>query len=259
MNQSNFYVFLIVSIITLSMSSCKLRQKIVYFSSNTGDTTSLNNISYTPKLKVDDLISIIVIDNDKEAVEPFNLASTSTSQSGYLNGTNQLNGYLIDRSGMVNIPVIGKIKLAGLYRNEAVDLIENELKQFLNNPVVYISILNFKVTILGEVNAPGTFRIPNERITLLEAVGLAGDLKITGVRNNILVIRENDGKKEEYRVDLLSKNIYNSPVYYLNQNDVVYIEPNKASMSNSTFVRTNGSLIVSITSLIVSTLILITR
>jgi polysaccharide export outer membrane protein len=241
------------------MSSCKLRQKIVYFSSNTGDTTSLNNISYTPKLKVDDLISIIVIDNDKEAVEPFNLASTSTSQSGYLNGTNQLNGYLIDRSGMVNIPVIGKIKLAGLYRNEAVDLIENELKQFLNNPVVYISILNFKVTILGEVNAPGTFRIPNERITLLEAVGLAGDLKITGVRNNILVIRENDGKKEEYRVDLLSKNIYNSPVYYLNQNDVVYIEPNKASMSNSTFVRTNGSLIVSITSLIVSTLILITR
>jgi polysaccharide export outer membrane protein len=259
MNQSNFYVFLLVSIITLSLTSCKLHQKIVYFSSNTSDTNSINNVSYTPKLKVDDLVSIIVIDNDKEAVEPFNLASTTTIQSGYLNGTNQLNGYLIDQSGMVNIPVIGKIKIAGLYRNEAVDLIENELKQFLNNPVVYISILNFKVTILGEVNAPGTFRIPNERITLLEAVGLAGDLKITGVRNNILVIRENDGKKEEYRVNLLSKNIYNSPVYYLNQNDVVYIEPNKASMSNSTFVRTNGSLIVSITSLIVSTLILITR
>jgi polysaccharide export outer membrane protein len=253
-----FFLFSIV--LTLILGSCKTREKIVYFTKNEIDSTlNMNNLYYTPKLKIDDLLSIIVTDNDKESVEPFNSSVTATAQSGYLNGTNQLNGYLIDRSGMVNLPVIGKIKIAGLFRDEAVNLIENELKKYLNNPVVQLSILNFKVTVLGEVQSPGTFRIPNERITLLEAIGLAGDLKITGVRKNVLVIRESDGKKEEFRVDLTSKNLYNSPVYYLNQNDVVYIEPNKASISNSTFVRTNGSLIVSITSLIISTLILINR
>jgi polysaccharide export outer membrane protein len=229
-------------------TSCKLREKIVYFN----DASSLENNSqnFSPVLEKDDLVSITVSDLDVESVALFNSPNNNISLN---------NGYLIDEDGEVNLPIIGKIKIAGLKRKDAIILIENELKKYLNNPVVQLSILNFKITILGEVNLPGTYRVTNERITILEAIGLAGDLKLTGVRNNVLLIREVDNKKTEIRLDLTSKEIFSSNGYFLKQNDVVYVEPNLASRANSTFAKTNGPIFISFTAVLLSTLILITR
>jgi polysaccharide export outer membrane protein len=233
---------------------------MVYFNSQTADTIEvIENASFDVKLKVDDFVSIIVSDLDEESTAQFNLKFGANSISGYTNGTNMLNGYLINSQGMINLPILGKIEVAGLSKNELVELLENKLKEYLKNPVVNVSIQNYKVTVLGEVNLPGTYRIPNDRITILEAIGLAGDLKITGIRKNVLVIREIDGIKTKYRVDLTKSNLFNSPVYYLHQNDVVYVEPNIASLANSTFVKSNGTLFISITSLVLSTLILISK
>ncbi|HNQ20114.1 MAG TPA: SLBB domain-containing protein, partial [Bacteroidales bacterium] len=138
-------------------------------------------------------------------------------------------------------------------------MLENKYANYLQHPIVNIHIENFKITVLGEVNHPGTFKIPNERITILEAIGLAGDLKIAGERKNVLVIRDNDGIKTEYRVDLTSTDILYSPVYYLEQNDVVYVEPNYTARRQATVWRTEGSLFISLTSLIVTTLSIIFR
>ncbi|MDX1653554.1 MAG: polysaccharide export protein, partial [Brumimicrobium sp.] len=124
---------------------------------------------------------------------------------------------------------------------------------------VSIQIQNFKVTVLGDVQSPGTFTIPNERITIIEAIGIAGDLKMTGNRKNLLVLRDRNGVKTEYRIDLTSKNVLNSPVYYLEQNDVIYVEPNAAARSTGTFWRTSGGIIISLTSLVITTVVLITK
>lgn len=253
-------VFLIIGLTLLLLPSCKLREKMVYFNASNSDTIQVNeNISYDVILKVDDFVSIIVSDLDEESTAQFNLKVTFNQITGYSNGSNVLIGYLIDKEGMVNLPILGKIKLAGYSKTEAIEILENKLKDFLKNPVVNITIQNYKVTVLGEVNMPGTFRIPNDRVTILEAIGLAGDLKITGVRKNISVVREVNGNKTKYKVDLTSDNLFSSPVYYLHQNDVVYVEPNFNALANSTFLKSNGTIFISITSLVLSTLILLTR
>jgi len=253
-------VFLIIGLTILLLPSCKLREKMVYFNAHGSDTIEVKeNTSYDVKIKIDDFLSIMISDLDEESTAQFNMKITFNQITGYSNGSNVVFGYLVDNEGMVNMPVIGRLKLAGLSRNEAVSLIENKLKEYLKSPVVNITIQNYKVTVLGEVNMPGTFRIPNDRITILEALGLAGDLKITGVRKNISVVREINGVKSKYKVDLTSENLFSSPVYYLHQNDVVYVEPNYNSMANSTFLKSNGTIFISITSLVLSTLILLTR
>jgi polysaccharide export outer membrane protein len=179
--------------------------------------------------------------------------------SGYLMGNPERVGYLIDAEGNVQLPGLGTVQLAGLNRMEATAMLQDKISAFVDNPVVNIQILNFKVTILGEVMQPGTYRIPNERMTILEAIGLAGDLKMTGVRTNVLVIRDNDGSKHEYRVDLTDTAVFNSPAYYLQQNDVVYVEPNAAARTNASIWRATGSVFISLASLIVTTIVLITN
>ena len=178
---------------------------------------------------------------------------------GYAQGAPTPPGYLIDADGNIDFPIIGKLKVSGLTRTAAVDLIKENLKPYLVNPTVLIRILNYKVTVLGEVKNPGTFTIPNERVTLLEAIGIAGDLQITGRRKNVLVIRENDGKKTEYKVDLTSKDLFNSPVYYLTQNDVVYVEPNRARINSSVINPANAGIVISAVSLIISVIVLISK
>ena len=252
-----FKQLLIFCSLILSISSCKLREKIVYF--NDSDSKGNSEIKFSPILQVDDLISIVVSDIDQETVALFNNQTSVAQNTSYVNGVAISSGYLIDINGEVNLPIIGKINIAGMKRSDAIILIENELKKYLNNPVVQLNILNFKVTVLGEVNAPGTYRIPNERITILEVIGLAGDLKISGLRKNLLVIREENNEKKEYRLDLTSKEIFNSPAYYLKQNDVVYVEPNMNSRVNSTFLKSNIPIFISTTSILLSTIILITK
>ena len=247
--------------LVLAFSSCATKERMVYFQEeNMSDTTNVQE-SYSPVFKKDDFISVIVTADDPEAAVPFNFPVDKNvrtmTNNGYTTGNPVRKGYLIDENGDVSLPVIGKIHLAGISRSEAVDMLEETYSEYLDNPVVNMHIENFKITVLGDVVKPGTFKIPNERITILEAIGLAGDLQITGERKNILVIRERNGEQVTHRVNLTSDDVLNSPVYYLEQNDVVYVEPNAARRSQGTFWRTSGSILISVTSLIVTTLSII--
>jgi polysaccharide biosynthesis/export protein len=248
-------------LLSFFMVSCHTREKLVYFQGNGSDSAKVVQNNFTPTLKIDDLLHITISGDIPELAVPFNMPAnaSSTTTGGYQTGNPVLTGYLIDANGSISLPVLGEVKLAGLSRIQASELIRTKLKDYLTNPIVQITIQNFKITILGDVRNPGTFRIPNERVTILEAIGLAGDLNITGLRNNILVIREEQGTRKEYRLDLTKKDILTSDVYYLQQNDIIYVEPNKTARSVSTMWRATGGIVISLTSLVVSTVILITR
>lgn len=251
------YLFIICFLI--SLSSCVSRKNIVYFQHDEIDSTKLFK-SYKTIFKSDDLLRINISASDLDAVKPFNLSTVSyatTSNSAI--GTPQQLAYLIDNEGYVNFPVLGKIKLAGLTRSEAINLLRNKLDpDYIKNPAINISISNFTITILGAVARPGRFTIPNERITVLEALGLAGDLDIGALRSNIKVHREENGTKKTYELDLRSNSIFTSPAYYLQQNDVIYAEPNKPSSQDAAFNRNSG-LFISIASVIVALISVLTR
>ncbi len=248
--------YLSVFVFTLSLLlsfSCASRQDVVYFQ----DTleyeveTDINNKSQT-RFKIDDLISIYVSTLNPEASTPFNLFR-GTSEGGL---SPEPVDYLVDKNGEIEFPVIGKIKAAGLTPEELRLFLINELSDYLKDPIINIRLRNFTVTILGEVNRPGTYPVPSEQITILEALGLAGDMTIQGIRNNILVIRDLDGTKVYERVDLTSKDAFRSPGYFLNQNDVVYVEPNKTAIKSSS-VGSNTALIFSVISLLITTTVVI--
>ena len=244
---------LVVSAILLS--SCATRKEVVYFQ-NTGDfETLVDKNSFTPKFKVDDLVSIYVSTLDSEASAPFNLFRGG-SEGGIR--PEQVD-YLIDKDGEIDFPVIGKVKIAGLSGEEVRVLLRDRLSDYLKDPIINIRLRNFSVSVLGEVNRPGTYPVDGERITILEALGLANDMTIKGRRENVMVIRDFDGTKVYTRIDLTKKEALSSPVYYLTQNDVVYVEPNNSAIKSST-LDSRMSIAVSIASLLItSTVLLITR
>jgi len=251
-SKKNYFIFPLLIFLLLSLNSCHQKEKIVYFQEN--KTSEFKNYTYNPKFKADDLLSINIIAQDEATVKLFNMPYGNVNQNvgGYSTGNLSQPGYLISSDGFIDFPIIGKIKLSGLTRQEAIDTIKEKLKSFIQDPLIIIRMLNYKVTVLGEVKNPGTFTIPNERITLLEAIGIAGDLEITAKRNNILVLREVDGKLTETRIDLTKKDVFNSSVYYLQQNDVVYIEPNRVKMNSALYNTANVSTGISIISLLVT-------
>ena len=251
---------LITIILVNYLSSCSTHNKIVYFQNKSVDSL-WHQSNYTPTLKTDDFLSILITADDPEAAAAFNFppGTQQNFNNGYVIGNPAIIGYLVNANGEIKLPIIGSLKVAGLNRMEATSLIEGKLKEYIKNPVVNIQIQNYKVTVLGDVRNPGTFKIPNERMTVLEAIGLAGDLRMTGNRKNVLVIRDENGKKTEYRLDLTSKDIFSSPAYYLTQNDVVYVEPNSTAQSESTLWRTTGPIFISLTSLVVTTITLVFR
>jgi len=210
-------------------------------------------LNYTPILQPDDQLVITVSAMDPKAVSPFNLINEFPGQDP----TRRLT-YLIDKNGEIDYPILGKIKLGGLTRIEAVEFLKGKLREYIVDPGVNIQITNFKVTVLAEVSRPGTFTLENERVTVLEALGLAGDLTINGVRNNVMVVRETPENKEFFRLDLTSQEVVNSPAYYLKQNDVVYVEPNKAQISSSTYNR-NIPIFISVVGLIITVISVLTR
>ncbi len=239
--------------------SCKSREKLVYFQNykEVENETS----GYTPVLEVDDFLSVVVTSIDPETVQIFNATSGNTQmgQNGYTQGAPAPIGYLVDSDGNINLPVIGLFHIAGLNRKEAIIQLQDTMRTYAKDPIVQIQILNYKITVIGDVARPGTYKIPNERITILEAIGLAGDLKMTGKRQNVLVIREENGKKQEYRVDLTNGTVFSSPVYYLKQNDLVYVEPNFTALSQASFIRSASGVFISTTSLIITIITLLTR
>jgi polysaccharide export outer membrane protein len=229
----------------------------VYFQGQPTEYTS--NSSYNPTIKPDDLLSILVMANDEKSTMLFNLPQElgNNLYGGYAQGAPTPPGYLVNSDGNIQFPIIGDIQLAGMTRTQAIEKLKEELSSYIVNPTISIRILNFRVTVLGDVRNPGTFTIPNERITVLEALGIAGDLLITGERENVLVVRDDDGKKREYRIDLTSESLFSSPVYYLQQNDVIYVEPNRAKRNSSVINASNTGIVISSLSLILTSLILI--
>lgn len=254
-------IFSLILLLVGLQTSCGTRKKMVYFQEKSDSVARQNAAHFTPVFEVDDLLQITITAEDPEAAKAFNqIPTTPTSaNNGYLTGVPANTGYLVDATGNIHLPVLGKLAVAGKNRMEVVDSIQQRLVGYLKNPTVQIQIQNFKITVLGGVQNPGTFKIPNERITVLEALGLAGDLKITGVRKNVLVIRDSLGIKKEYRIDLTKNEVFMSPAYYLKQNDVVYVEPNAAGRSEGTVWRTTGSIFISITSLVVTSIALIVK
>ena len=239
------------------MQSCASPKKYVYFNQSELKSQAVNN--FNPTLKTGDLLMINVYSSNIETSEPFNLPLGNTNvRAGYANGIAATSGYLINQNGDIDFPLLGKINLLNLSTIEASELIKSKLDSYLSNPIVNIQIQNFKVTILGEVRNPGTFQIPNERITITEALGLAGDLTINGVRSNIILIRDNNGVKKEITLDITSKEILNSEYYYLSQNDVIYVTPNQAKINSSTMSSSYG-MFISIASLLITTINVLTK
>jgi polysaccharide export outer membrane protein len=193
--------------------------------------------------KSNDMVTITV-SGDPDAVKPFNLQAISYDISQInTQGSPRLQTYLIDREGNIEFPVLGTIKLAGLTRTEATTLLKTQLLEYIKAPIVNIRLINFTFTVLGAVNNPGAFTIEDEKISILEAIGHAGDLSIFGKRDNVFLIREENGIKRFTKFDLTSINIVNSPNYYLRQDDVIYVEPNQALVRSASYNQNNGIII----------------
>lgn len=252
--------FRIIALIFLSLFifSCASKKDVAYYQ-NIDQFSNLENSSYETRLQPDDLLMIVVMAENPEVAAPFNLPSVVLqSTSEVENQQIRMNSYLIDSNGFIQFPIIGAVQLGGLTRAEAIAKMNKELSKYINNPSINLRILNFKITVQGEVTQPGVHNILSERITLTEALSLSGDLTVYGKRDNILIIRESNGKKQATRVDITKADFLNSPFYYLSQNDVVYVEPNKTKI-NSSVVGPNTAIVLSAVSLLVTIIALTVR
>ncbi|MHC8947782.1 polysaccharide biosynthesis/export family protein [Sphingobacterium hungaricum] len=259
MFKRTFYMALsILFLNTLIFSSCASRKDLVYFQPDSAQLNATYELN-APKLQPGDILAISVTADDMRTTQPFNQVSSYQGNTGAIQSNSPfIPTYAIDYNGDIDFPRIGKVKLAGKTRTEAMEFLKQEVSQFIINPGISMEIRNFRVTILGEVKTPGNFAVTNDRITLLEALGMAGDLTINGVRQDVLVIREQNGIKQEYRLDLTKRETLNSPAYYLRQNDVVYVEPNGARIQSSRYTQ-NTSVFVSIAGVIISVIAVLTR
>lgn len=232
------YRFLFIPLLfsLLLTSACVNTKESVYFN-HMDDAEFVSNLqNFEPVLQPNDLLSISVSSPNPEATEVFNAPNITNTQTTAVSGNmTQASGYLIDQEGFIQFPYLGNIKAAGLTKKELKAAITAGLtdKKLLIDPIVNIRYLNYRVSVLGEVANPSVITIPNEKVTLLEAVGLAGDLTIYAKRDNVLLIREENGKKKVTRIDLTTDEIFTSPNYYLKSNDIIYVEPNKARIAGA--------------------------
>ncbi|WP_031289783.1 polysaccharide biosynthesis/export family protein [Sphingobacterium sp. IITKGP-BTPF85] len=252
---------LVLGIITLFLvvfSSCGSRKNMVYFQP---DSTQINTVyeQYVPKIQKNDILTVVVTAADPKVTAPFNPLSTMAAGSLTQQTDMALRPtYTVDEKGDITLPMLGKVYLEGLTRLEAIEKVRIELSHYIKDPGVNMNFNNFRVSVLGEVARPGSFIMPTERVTVLEALGMAGDLTIRGVRENVTLIREVDGKKSMHRLDLTKQETLNSPYYYLAQNDVIYVEPNKSQINNSK-LGANTNIIISIAGLIITVISVLTR
>lgn len=250
-------LFTIFTLILFVFSSCVSKKNINYFQNDIGKSAkSLSG--YSLKFKPDDLLTINVTSKDLEAVKPFNLPTVAyNAVTNTVNGIPKQQSYLVDSKGMIQFPIIGKINVEGLTRVQTIEKITKKLKPFVNDATVNIQILNFKINVLGDVKNPGMFSVNNERITVLDALALAGDTNISGERT-IEVKRETQNGVVTGFIDLKSNKLFNSPFYYLQQNDVVYVNPNNARIQSASYNQ-NASLFVTIGSVLISLISILTR
>lgn len=224
-NKLCFFLFILTS------SGCNSSRNLVYFSNlkNTESYTTPIQINNELTIQADDLLDISVSSLSPESNILFNNGVLPTASGiSYAAQTTRPIGYLVDKNGSINFPVLGTISLSGLSTAEATKKLTDQIRTHVKNPAVNIKFINFRITVIGEVMKPSSFIIPTERINILEALGLAGDMTVYGKRENVLLIREQDGVRTTTRIDLTNKQILSSPYFYLQQNDIVYVEPDKA-------------------------------
>lgn len=259
--QFNYLVLLIIIFLT----SCSAGRNLSYFSDLSGtapNQTPIQN-SAEPKIQPDDLLSITVSSMNAETNLLFNggvlLPSGAGASVNSTPNSRSNEGYLVDSKGEINFPTIGKIKLGGSTKEEATDKITSYVGKSVKSPIVSIRYLNFRVTVIGEVNRPSTFTVPTEKINVLEALGLAGDMTGFGRRDDVLIIREQNNFRTTTRINLNNKAVLNSPFFYLQQNDIVYVEPDKAKALQVSTRAVNLPIYISIASIIAILLVNIIR
>lgn len=241
-------LFLIVIITVNLMSSCASSKRAIYFNNQAeGNYNSAPVLQQT--INPNDILSINVSSLNPEASQIFNVASSGPSNN---NTSKSSGGYLVEQDGTIQFPVLGKIQVAGLTKSELTEFLRKTLedKKLLIDPIVSINFLNFRVTVLGEVTHPMVVTVPNEKISLLEAIGTAGDLTISARRDNVLLIREEKGKRLLKRINLNSGDIFNSPYYFLKNNDIVYAEPNSTKIFASSDTRQLLPIVLSVLTLL---------
>ncbi len=259
-----FFPLLAVLTVTLLLSSCGSTKNVAYIQNSDYVDFSKSQYLYDAHIMPKDILTITVNTVNPEASAPYNLVVSTELRTGTggqsIGSQRALQTYLVDNEGRIEFPVLGTLQVGGLTKSQCEQMIHDKLMPFLNaaeNPVVTVRMSNYKISVLGEVNRPGMFNVGNEKINIFEALAQAGDLTIYGVRDRVKLIREDaKGKKEIVTVNLNDANIISSPYYYLQQNDMVYVEPNKVKARNSgvgqstTLWLTSTSILISLTSLL---------
>lgn len=230
------------------ISSCISSKNVTYFQNlSTEKRSAMESVAkFTePVIQNDDILAISINTIDPNSSAAVNQAGSVLSSQTSNNNREPLN-YLVDKNGEVELSLIGRVKVAGLNTFDAKELIRKKASKDLRDPNVSVRFANFKISVLGEVGRPAAYTVPNEKVSVLDALSLAGDLTIYGKRENVLVIRDNNGRKEFGRLNLNSTDTFNSPFYYLKQNDVVYVEPNKSRITTlNAPTRTVAALVIS--------------
>ena len=260
-----FYALLFLAI--YGLSSCASSKDVAYIQNSNMVDLSESAFLYDARIMPKDVLTITVNTVNPEASAPFNLIVRNTltnSSSSIGTSSGSLQTYLVSNDGTIDFPVLGTLQVGGLTKLECEKRIHDKILPYLNaneNPVVTVRMSNYKISVLGEVNRPGMFTVGNEKINIFEALAQAGDLTIYGVRNNVKLIREDaNGRKEIYTLNLNDASIINSPYYYLQQNDIIYVEPNKVKAQNSGVGQTTSlwltstSILISLASLMYSIL-----
>ena len=261
MKKLSFFAFAMLAVLLLS--SCGSSKNVAYIQNSDSINYEQSRFLYDARIMPKDQLTISVNTVDPEVSAPYNLLL----QNSYTQGSSVSSGrggtlmpYLVDNDGYINFPVIGRLHVSGLTKSECENLIMEKIRRYMaedQNPVVTVRMSSYSISVLGEVARPGSFQVSREKITILEALAQAGDLTIYGVRDRVKLIREDaSGKKEVHTLNLNDANLLNSPYYYLQQNDVVYVEPNNVKAQNSKVGQTTTlwfsatSILVSLTSLL---------
>lgn len=245
-------------------TSCVSRQEIVYFQGlEEAEAKMEEHSNKSLKIKPNDLLTISVAAEQQDAAIPFNLPVIGVPMGGdqiglTVNGRQQLQTYLVGKDGNIDFPFLGEIKAEGYSQEELAKNLKGQIKRYVQDPIVNVRVVNFQVSVLGEVTRPGTFDVQDDYFTLPQALGMAGDMTIYGKRDNVLVMREENGRTTHAYLNLGDADVINSPYYHLQQNDVIYVEPNAPQRQSASYNR-NAGVYISIASVLVSVAVLLTR
>lgn len=232
----------------VGLTGCTSSKKILYFQNIDDAELKPLTTEYEAVIKKDDRLTIVVSGPDKLVCAPYNLTLNEMNANGGGYSTNPEQStlsYLVDPNGDIEFPILGKIHVEGMTRNDLVNYLTEEIGKDVKEPIVYVSFRNYKITILGEVRSPGTYTIDSEKINILQALGRAGDLNLTAKRENILLLREENGVVTHHRIDLRDKDILESPYFYLQQNDVIYVSPSATRVATATTATGIWSVVLS--------------